>query len=117
MELLVGVPRVVLVERDPEPLHARQVLLPDLLRDVGVGHREDLPVRADDDGRFAGRLDRVEVDRGGGEDAGVAGGADDVGDLGGVAGGVELERGPAGSAGGGGRKSPQIPLHPSPFWA
>ena len=59
----VGVPRVVLVERDPEPLHPVEVLAADLLLDVRLRHREDLPVRARDDGRLARRLDRVEHGR------------------------------------------------------
>ena len=59
--------RVVLEERDAHALHAREVVLADLLLGVGLRHREDLAVRADDDGvRDAGGLERVED---GGEDA------------------------------------------------
>ena len=60
VRVAVGVARVVLVKRDAEPLHPVEVLAAELLLDVRVGHREDLAVRADDDGRLAGRLDRVE---------------------------------------------------------
>ena len=45
----VGVARVVLEERDPHPLHAREVVTADLHLGVGLGHREDLAVRADHD--------------------------------------------------------------------
>ena len=57
----LGVARLVLEERDAHALHAREVLLADLLLGVGLGHREDLAVRADDDGvGDAGGLERVE---------------------------------------------------------
>ena len=46
----VGVARLVLEELDAEPLHPVEVLAAELLLDVRLGHREDLAVRADDDG-------------------------------------------------------------------
>ena len=57
----VGVARVVLEERDPHPLHAREVLTADLHLRVGLGHREDLAVRADHGGVGRSRgLERIE---------------------------------------------------------
>ena len=61
--VVVGVARIVLVELDPEPLHPREVVLADLLVDVRVGHREDLPVRAHDHRGLPGGLERVEHGR------------------------------------------------------
>ena len=49
----VGVARLVLVERDAEPLEPGQVLAADLLLDVRLGHREDLAVRAREHRRLA----------------------------------------------------------------
>ena len=52
---------VVLEERDAQALHAREVVLADLLLGVGLRHREDLAVRADDDGVVdSSGLERVE---------------------------------------------------------
>ena len=49
----LGVPRLVLVERDAEPLEPGQVVAADLLLDVRLGHREDLAVRAREHRRLA----------------------------------------------------------------
>ena len=60
----VGVLRVVLMERPAVRLHPRQVVAPDLLLHVRLGHREHLPVRADDpDVANTCRLDDVENGR------------------------------------------------------
>ena len=47
-DVAVRLARLVLEEGDTEPLHAREVLPPELERDVAFGHREDLAVGADD---------------------------------------------------------------------
>ena len=54
---------LVLEELDPHSLHPREVLAPDLLLDVRLGHREDLAVRADDDRLDPRGLDGVEDGR------------------------------------------------------
>ena len=57
------VARLVLEELDPHPLHAGEVLGPDLLLDVRLRHGKDLAVRADDDRFDPGGLDGVEDGR------------------------------------------------------